>query len=121
TREATVTSVTGPKGEDSWIQLDDKIQQGNSGGPLLDQAGNIIGVIAARAVIYTYKQSSPEEGVYTNSGIAISPKTLKSFLDDNRVLYRFTTNQINFSADRITDKAREFIVNVRCEMPPEGN
>lgn len=119
TREAEIISDKGPRGEDTWIQLSDMIEHGNSGGPLLDGYGNVIGVIVAKAVIYTYQKSAPENGTYNNSGVAIANSVVKKFLGDYRVPYAFSDAQSALSADRLTDKAQRFVVNVRCETPTE--
>lgn len=119
TREAEIISDKGPRGEDTWLQMSDMIEQGNSGGPLLDSYGNVIGVIVARAVIYTYETSSPQNGTYNNSGVAIATKVVRNFLDSHHVSYRFSNAQSLLSFDRLTDEAHRFVVNVRCETPTE--
>lgn len=119
TNEALITNEKGPRGEDTWLQLSDTIVEGNSGGPLMDASGNVIGVIVARAVIYTYKTSAPENGTYTNSGVAIAAPVVKRFLDTYQVPYASSNANSEFSADRLTDHAHRFVVNVRCETQTE--
>lgn len=118
-REAVVIDPKGPNGNDNWLQISDMIEQGNSGGPLLDASGNIIGVIVAKAVIYTYKKSEPEQGTYTNSGVAIATPVVKKFLDAYNVPYASSDAASELSLDRLTDKAHGFVVNVLCETPTE--
>ncbi len=119
TREAEILSPTGPKGEGQWVEISDVIQQGNSGGPLLDASGNVVGVVTAKATIYTYESDKPHDGVTRNSGIAISLSTLKQFLDSYSVYYREEDSSNDLSADRVTDIAERFVVNVRCSYKTE--
>lgn len=60
-------------GEHSYIQTDAAINSGNSGGPLLDDSGNVIGV-------NSYKMSDTE-GI----GLAIPISTVTSFLRSNNI------------------------------------
>jgi len=119
TREAEVINEKGPRGEDTWLQLSDRVEQGNSGGPLIDSYGNVIGVIVAKAVIYTYEKSAPQNGTYSNSGVAIALPVIRKFLDDYQVPYAFSDARSSLSTDRITDQSNHYIVNVRCETPTE--
>lgn len=43
-----VSSVVGPVGNDDLFQTTAAVQPGNSGGPIVDEGGSVIGVIAAR-------------------------------------------------------------------------
>lgn len=119
TREAKIVATAGPKGEEKWIQLDDVLEEGNSGGPLLDTAGNVVGIVAAKAVIYTYLKDRPQEGTTTHSGMAVSLKTIETFLGIQRMQFRSSDSGIYLSASRITDMTERYLVNVRCEYKTE--
>lgn len=119
TREAKILNPKGPQGEDKWIEMDDVIEHGNSGGAVLDTSGNVVGVVAAKATIYTYPVNDPRNGTTRNSGIAVSLPTLKDFLSRYSVRYRESESSGGYSADRVTDIAERFIVNVRCAYRTE--
>jgi S1-C subfamily serine protease len=46
--EGTVSAVRGPRGDSSLFQYTAPVQGGNSGGPILDEAGSVAGVVVSR-------------------------------------------------------------------------
>ena len=47
--DGSVSAVHGPKGADHYMQITVPIQPGNSGGPLLNENGQVVGVVTATA------------------------------------------------------------------------
>ncbi len=64
-----VSSKTGFKGDISLYQISAPVQPGNSGGPLFDKNGNLIGIVSA-------KHSLAE-----NAGYAVKISYLKNLID----------------------------------------
>lgn len=121
TREAVITHSHGPTGEKQWLQLSDVVEQGNSGGPLFDDAGQVVGVITAKAVTYSFYRSAPQNGAYSHSGIAISLAAIVPFLNHHGVGFLAPDATNGFiSAGHITDMARPSVVHIRCETGRQG-
>ena len=51
--EGNLSALVGPNDDTSLLQISAPVQPGNGGGPLLDQSGNVIGVVVSR--LYTLK------------------------------------------------------------------
>jgi serine protease Do len=59
-----VTSLTGMQNDSRFIQMSTPIQPGNSGGPLLDMSGNVVGVVQSQLnaiLMMQYTGSAPQD------------------------------------------------------------
>lgn len=119
-KQARVTDLKGPLDEPHWIQFSSAAQQGNSGGPLLDASGNVIGVVTGKAQKIVTGPGGKTE-VVGESDVAISLPVLKAFLDKHRVYYRDSRPGGRLSSGRIENKASNFIVNIHCILPRNGD
>lgn len=115
-KDTSLIDVKGPLGEPQWLQFADMVKQGNSGGPLLDGAGNVIGVVMAKAVIYKVNDQSGEKQTVGNSDVAIRLSMLRGFLTQHNVSWRDEMSGVMTSAHYVDDRAREYIVKVTCEQ-----
>jgi TPR repeat protein len=110
-----VSALAGPGNNSSLIQITAPVQPGNSGGPLLDKHGRVIGVIVGKAD--AIKIASATGDIPQNVNFAIGPRTMRAFLDGNRIEYRRTDPSF-FSRDKdsvaIAEDARMVSVKVEC-------
>jgi S1-C subfamily serine protease len=80
-----VSALSGLNDDLSRMQMTAQIQPGNSGGPVLDRAGNIVGVVVETANDEYFRR---ERGtVAQNVNFAIRDSLARSFLDTNNVRY----------------------------------
>ncbi len=112
--QSKILSLNGPKGEDKWIEFESSAQQGNSGGPLLDTGGNVVGVIVGKAYISRLNSSTLRMDQVAQTDIAISLPVLEAFLQRNRVFYRKQSMGFNYTSYRLENIARDYIVNIHC-------
>jgi S1-C subfamily serine protease len=52
--EGVISSLSGLQGEDSLMQITVPVQPGNSGGPLVNEAGEVVGIITSSAAISAF-------------------------------------------------------------------
>ena len=64
-----ISALNRKLGQNTYIQIDASVNSGNSGGPLVDDSGNVIGIITLKA--------SDAEGI----GFAINTKDIKNFIE----------------------------------------
>ncbi len=113
---SAVKSLKGPLGSKDHIQFNNASAQGNSGGPLLDFAGNVIGVVTAKASIYQSSKNSTGKKLVGTSDIAISLPTLRNYLKRNSVLFYPRDSLMQLSKGRMEKQARSFTVSIMCEQ-----
>ena len=117
-RTAQLLDTKGPRGEESLMQFSDSVALGNSGGPLLDGAGNVMGVIVAKSTLMRINTLTHETESVRHADVAINAPTVWNFLEQNSVRYRMAKNNAPLTQDQITKKATRFVVNVRCVVEP---
>lgn len=100
----SISSLSGPGNDSRFMQISAPVQPGNSGGPLLDGSGNVVGVVQS-----SLKQASQ------NVNFAIAGSVVKSFLDSSGVRYKTADLGIRLPGADVADKARTFTVRVVCQ------
>lgn len=81
-----VSGLSGPEGVRGLFQLSAPIQPGNSGGPVIDGSGALIGVTSAKIDEVELVEAT---GVFPqNINFAVPVTVLQSFLEENGVAYR---------------------------------
>lgn len=111
---AKVEQLKGPQGEAHWLQFSDSAQQGNSGGPLLDMSGNIIGVVSGKSEFFSVDPSTHRQISTGHADFAVTLPVLKSFLNTNRLRYQPSHTLVARDESTIETEARRFIVSIKC-------
>jgi len=108
----TLSSMSGMGGDTRLIQMTAPVQPGNSGGPLLDSAGNLMGVVVSKLDVI--KAAKITGDIAQNVNFAININVLRAFLDANSVGYDIATSDKIIPATIIAEKAKNFTVLVEC-------
>lgn len=93
------------------ILFTDSVEHGNSGGPLLDYAGNVIGVVVAKL---HYKRTLGNSVTRSVRGVAIGLPVLKQFLKTYDIFIVENSSYDIFADPRPDERAKEYTVNVLC-------
>jgi TPR repeat protein len=106
----TITSLTGLNDDSTTLQVSAPIQPGNSGGPLLDEYGSLVGLVYARY------EETPSGRNAQNVNFAIKKSVVMNFLDVHTVDYTTAKPEgtAPSSAD-VIEKAEKGVVQVVCE------
>jgi S1-C subfamily serine protease len=108
-----VTSVVGLDNNTSAFQMSAPVQPGNSGGPLLDMNGRVVGM--AQGILGTLRAAEALGGaIPQNVNIGITATTIIGFLQAHSVDYIIDTERTKFEPEQIAEEAKKFTVKVTC-------
>lgn len=105
THKGVVTALAGAGDNYSYFQTDAAINQGNSGGPIINQKGNLVGIAV---------QTWMEEGVQ-GVHFGIKSSTLKTFASANGLKFLAPNNR-DLSNKELGKLITESTVYVECHM-----
>ncbi|MBS0547288.1 MAG: trypsin-like peptidase domain-containing protein [Proteobacteria bacterium] len=109
----TVSALAGPRDDSRYLQMSTQIQPGNSGGPLLDTTGAVVGVTTASlndVELFRRTGSVPQ-----NVNFALKVDVVRTFLDSAGVAAETSTGGRELSLPDIGERARAFTVVVECK------
>ena len=108
-----VNSTAGLGNDPTMLQISAPVQPGNSGGPLLDRAGSVVGIIVSKLNVERLAKLTGD--LAQNVNFAIKPEVLRLFLDANQVQYRTALLGQRLDGIVLAQRARQFTVQVLCE------
>lgn len=107
----TVSSLTGG-GDTKRFQFTAPVQPGNSGGPVLDMSGNVIGVVVAKLNAMSVQDQYGDIPQNVNFGISLP--SLLDFLDENGIDYVRKPSSDKLDKVDLAELARASTVLLEC-------
>ena len=107
-----VTATAGLADDTRHLQISTPVQVGNSGGPLLDQFGNVAGVVVSKLNVLAAAKVTGD--VVQNVNFAIKSAIVTNFLDANGVAPNENRAGQTLDPAAIAEAARAYTVLVTC-------
>jgi uncharacterized protein len=107
-----ISATSGLRNNPSQMQVDVPLQVGNSGGPLLDRQGQLVGMTVAK--LNALQMARVTGDMPQNVNFAIKHSVIKRFLETHRLQYQQTNNRGKLDTSAIADEARAYTVALEC-------
>lgn len=107
-----VSSLSGLRNDTRHLQISAAVQPGNSGGPLFDMSGQVVGVVSAKLDALRVVRTTgalPE-----NINFAIKTGALRDFLDNSVVPYQTAEPKGELKTTDIAGNARAYTMLISC-------
>lgn len=107
-----VSSLAGMGGNTSFVQVTAPVQPGNSGGPLLDASGDVVGVVESK--INAIQVAGWTGDIPENINFAVKSSVARTFLEDAGYQPAVARSTRTLPGADIGDIAKAFTVMVEC-------
>jgi S1-C subfamily serine protease len=108
-----ITGLAGIGDDTRFIQISAPVQPGNSGGPLLDEHGNVVGVVTAK--LNALRTIATTGDVPQNVNFAIRASALAAFLDSRRMMPGAPNRTAKLSAPDLAEEGGAISLQIICE------
>ncbi len=107
-----VSALAGLDNDSRILQISAPVQPGNSGGPLLDQSGDVIGIVVAK--LNALGLAKITHDVPQNVNFAIKAAIAMDFLEANNVAPKVSSNAKPLDQVAIAERAKSISVRIVC-------
>jgi S1-C subfamily serine protease len=107
-----VSSLSGILNDTRYLQISAAVQPGNSGGPLLDSGGNVVGMVAAKLNALKFAKATGD--MPENINFAIKTGALRDFMDNSVVPYQTAEAKNDRKTADIARNARAYTLLISC-------
>ena len=111
-----VSSLQGLRNAAGEIQITAPVQPGNSGGPVMDASGLVVGVVQSK--LDAVRAAALTGDMPQNVNFAVSLDVLADFLEMNQVPFRSSPRSPSLDTAQIARVAQQFTYRVECEGAP---
>lgn len=107
-----LSATSGLQNDVRFIQISAPVQPGNSGGPLFDSSGHVVGVVVAK--IDALQIARVTGDVPQNVNFAVHWSEVRAFLDEEGIQYRKEASQHSVPVRDIAGTASRMSVEIDC-------
>jgi TPR repeat protein len=118
-REANVTAgvisaMAGLRGDQRHYQITAPVQKGNSGGPLADMSGNVVGIVSSK--LNAMKIAGQTGDLPQNINFAIKADLARRYLESNAVRFETAASTQTLSVADVGERIKRVTVFIECRL-----
>ncbi|MEY9881436.1 S1-C subfamily serine protease [Bradyrhizobium sp. USDA 328] len=114
-----VSSLSGMRNDSRFLQISAPVQPGNSGGPLFDSTGQVVGVVTGK--IPALRIAAVTGNIPENINFAIKTGVLRDFLDNSVVPYQTAEPKGELKTTDIATNARPYTMLISCNATEQAD
>lgn len=108
----TVSAMAGLGNDTRFMQIAAPVQPGNSGGPVLDKSGHLVGIVESK--LNALAMALITGDIPQNVNFAIKDQMAKLFLDSQNVTYETAASEKPLEPAEIGEAAKQFTFLLAC-------
>jgi S1-C subfamily serine protease len=108
----TVSGLAGPGNNLTLLQLSAPVQKGNSGGPLLDLSGHVVGVVVSK--LDALKLARATGDIPQNVNFAIKAEVARDFMAKHGVTSVAAPSAANLAPADVAERAQLYTALIEC-------
>lgn len=114
-----VSSLSGLRNDSRFLQISAAVQPGNSGGPLFDTTGQVVGVVTSK--LDGLRVAAATGNIPENINFAIKTGALRDFLDNSVVPYQTAEPKGELKTTEIAGNARPYTMLISCNATEQAD
>ena len=107
-----VSALAGLRDDTRYLQISAPVQPGNSGGPLLDASGHLVGIVTSKL---DFRVARFTGDIPQNVNFALKAEIAGTFLDSKGISYQTARSDQQLSPAQVSEIARPFAVRIECK------
>ncbi len=107
-----ITALAGLRNNARELQISVPVQPGNSGGPLADQSGAVVGIVSSK--LDALKTAKVTQDIPQNVSFAIKASAAIDLLSANNVDYKVSEATAILPTTELTRRLREYTIFIEC-------
>jgi TPR repeat protein len=110
--DGVISAMAGARGDQRYFQVTAPVQKGNSGGPLADMSGNVVGVVSRKLDAMVVQKEFDD--MPQNVNFALKEEYVRTFLADHGIAAATASSHETLSAADVGERIKKAAVFVEC-------